>query len=215
MKQKTRASSVVDDPRKVAVLAAPIRFEIVSAVESVGGPVTVAELAGKLGRPADGLYYHLRALVRGGFLEEQIDAGRRRYRSTVPSGQRSRLGYKPGATTNAKAVGRVATSMSRLSQRDFTRALSSPGTEVDGPVRELWAARVRGWVGKSELAQINRLLNNMVKLLHRPRSKNADKLIGLHWILAPIDARPAKRAASGSRALRRSASRQRAGSAKK
>lgn len=204
MKQKTRASSVVDDPGKVAVLAAPIRFEIVSAVESAGDLVTVAELAGKLGRPADGLYYHLRALVRGGFLEEQIEAGRRRYRSTVPSGQRSRLGYKPGATTNAKAVARVATSMSRLSQRDFTRALASSRTEVDGPLRELWAARVRGWVGKSELAQINRLLNEMVKLLHRPRSKSANKLIGLHWILAPIDARPAKRAAPGSRTSRRS-----------
>lgn len=203
MAQKARSSSVVDDAKKIAMLAAPARVEIVTALEAVGGAMTVAELADELGRPADGLYYHLRALVRSGFLEEQIDAGVRRYRSTVPPGQRSSLGYKPGVTANAKAVGRVAASMSRLSQRDFTRALALPGTKVEGALRELWAARLRGWVGEAELLQINRLLNEIIKLLHRPRSAHADKLIALHWILAPIDAKPARRAAPAKSATRR------------
>ncbi|MEO8743557.1 MAG: helix-turn-helix domain-containing protein [Lysobacteraceae bacterium] len=194
MAYKTRTSSVIDDAKQIDALATSIRFEIVSALEAMDDAATVAELADALGRPADGLYYHLRALVRAGVLHEQIDAGVRRYRSTVPAGQRSRLGYKPGATKNAKAVERTATSMSRLSQRDFANAIARSDSVVAGPLRELWAARVRAWVGDEELTELNRLLNEIVQLLHRPRSKDADKLIALHWIVAPIDAKPARRA---------------------
>lgn len=203
MAQKARTSSVIDDAKKIAVLAAPARIEIVTALEAVDGLMTVAELADELGRPADGLYYHLRALVRGGFLEERLDAGVRRYRSTVPAGQRSRLGYKPGATANARAVGRVAANMSRLSQRDFARALAVPDTKVEGALRELWAARVRGWVGEAELAQINRMLDEMNKLLRRSRSASTDKLVALHWVLAPIDVKPARRKTPSKSTVRR------------
>lgn len=194
MAYKTRTSSVIDDAKQIDALATSIRFEIVSALEAMDDAATVAELADALGRPADGLYYHLRALVRAGVLHERTDAGVRRYRSTVPAGQRSRLGYKPGATKNAKAVERTATSMSRLSQRDFANAIARSDSVVAGPLRELWAARVRAWVGDEELTELNRLLNEIVQLLHRPRSKDADKLIALHWIVAPIDAKPARRA---------------------
>lgn len=195
MAYKTRTSSVIDDAKQIAALASPIRFEIVSALEAMDDAATVAELADALGRPADGLYYHLRAMVRAGLLHERIDAGVRRYRSTVPAGQRSRLGYKPGATKNAEAVERTATSMSRLSQRDFASAIARSDSVVAGPLRELWAARVRAWVSDEEIAELNRLLNEIVQLLHRPRAKKADKLIALHWIVAPIDAKPARRGA--------------------
>src|SRR5580700_2825202 len=101
MAQKKSASGIVEDAKKIAVFATPIRIELVTTIQALGGAATVAELAAQLGRPADGLYYHLRALVKGRLLEERSDAGVQRFCLTIPAGQRMTLRYKPGATANA------------------------------------------------------------------------------------------------------------------
>ncbi len=192
---------VVDDAKKITALAAPARIEIVSTLEALGGSATVAALAEQLGRPADGLYYHLRALIRAGLIEEHAGAGDGRHYSMASAGLR--LGYKPGATANARAVGRLATSVSRLAQRDFARALSRSDTVVEGPERELWAARLRGWLAPAELAEANRLLRQLADLFFHSRPTPAGKLVALQWMLAPIDAKPARRGAAGKSASRR------------
>ena len=69
-----------------------------------------------------------------------------------------------------------------------------PQSIVDGPLRELWAARNKGWVGDTEIAEINRLLVRIGDLLQRPRSAARDRLVALSWVLAPIDAKPVRRA---------------------
>jgi DNA-binding transcriptional ArsR family regulator len=193
MARKAPTNGIVEDPKKIAVFATPIRVELVTAMQALGGSATVAELAMQLGRPADGLYYHLRALVRGGLLEECAGTNGRSYRLTIPAGQSMRLRYKPGPTANAKAVAKVATSMSRLAQRDFLRALSEPGTVAEGASRELWVARLRGWVDANELAEVNRILRRLAELLLATRPTGGGKLVALHWILAPLGARPVRR----------------------
>jgi DNA-binding transcriptional ArsR family regulator len=185
------------------VLGSPVRTELATTLQALGGAATVAELAQRLGRSADGLYYHLRAMLVAGLLREQSGAGGRRFSLATPGGQRVRLRYKPGATANARAVARVAASASRLAQRDFARALRRPGTSVDGPSRELWMARLTGWVDASELEEINRLLQRLSDLLAAARPTKSGKLIALHWILAPIDAKPVRRQRAGSAAGRR------------
>ena len=190
---KKSASGGIEDAKKIAVLATPIRLELITTIQALGGAATAAELAVQLGRPADGLYYHLRALVSGGLIEERAEAGARRYHLMVPKEERLRLRYKPGATANARAVARVASSMSRLAQRDFVRAVSQGGTVAEGPSRELWVARLRGWVDPAELAEVNQLLRRLADLLLDTRPTDTGKLIALHWILAPIDAKPARR----------------------
>ena len=52
----------------IAALGSPVRQEIIDTVELLGGKATIAELAAQLGRPADGLYYHVRRLVAVGLL---------------------------------------------------------------------------------------------------------------------------------------------------
>lgn len=193
MAQKKGASAIIEDPKKIAVLATPIRVEIVTAIQALGGGATVAELAGQLGLPADGLYYHLRALVRGGMLEERSGTGGRSYHLTIPDGHFLRLRYKPGNTANAKEVAKVAKSMSRLAQRDFLRALTHPDTVVEGPARELWVARLRGWVDADELAEINVLLGRLAGMLLETRPAGGGKLVSLQWILAPLEAKPVRR----------------------
>ena len=195
MAQKKLARGAVEKANEIALLVSPTRIEIIDTLEAFGGEASVAELAAQLGRPADGLYYHLRQLAAGGLIQEEAGVDPRRYRLPTRRGERLKLRYRPGATSNAKAVERVASSVLRIAGRDFSRALANPDTVAEGPQRELWATRLKGWVGPSELAQINRVLQRLGKLLHRPRTAERNRLVTLSWILAPIDAKPARRGA--------------------
>jgi len=185
--------ALVEDPNEIGLLASPTRIEIVDTLETFAQAVTVAELADQMGRPADGLYYHLRQLADGGLIEEEVAAEGRRYRTRTRQGDRLRLRYRPGATPNAQAVGRVAASVLRVAGRDFDRAIADPAAVVEGTRRELWAARGKGWVGATELAEINRLLVRVMDLLQHPRKSRKDKLVAVTWVLAPVKPKPARR----------------------
>lgn len=192
-----KRTALVEDAGEIDLLASPTRIEIVDTLEAFGSAVSVAELAAALGRPADGLYYHLRQLADGGLIEEQAAPDGRRYRLRTRKGNRLRLRYKPGATANADAVGRVAASVLRVAGRDFARALADPDSVVEGPRRELWAARGKGWVDAADLAEINRLLGRLMERVQRPaHERPRGKLIALSWVLAPVEAKPARRGAA-------------------
>lgn len=191
MAQKKRG--VVEDADEIGLLASPARIEIVDTLEAQGSAISVAELARQLGRPADSLYYHLRQLADGGLIEEEIGAEGRLYRTRSRVGDRLRLRYRPGATANAQAVGRVAASVLRVAGRDFAHALADPASVVEGPQRELWAARGKGWVGPAQLAEVNRLLTRVMDLLQAPRGARRNKLIAVSWVLAPVETKPARR----------------------
>lgn len=187
--------ALVEAADEIELLASPTRIEIVDTLEAIGGAVSVAELAAQLGRPADGLYYHLRQLTAGGLIEEEIAADGKRYRTRTRKGDRLRLRYRPGATANAKAVERVAASVLRVAGRDFARAIADGDSVVEGPQRELWAARGKGWVGSADLVEINRLLLRLMNLLQQPRDARRDRLVSLSWVLAPLEPKPARRGA--------------------
>lgn len=188
------ANRAVDKPRQIALLAAPARQELVDTLEALGGEASVATLAAQLGRPADGLYYHLRLLVGGGLLEELPDDGDgRRYRTRVDKGSRLQLRYRGGRNAGAAAADKVGASMMRIAARDFSAALKRSDVATEGAEREVWASRCKGWVDRRDLAEINRLLTRALELLHKPRSAARDKLIALAWILAPLPAKPSRR----------------------
>ena len=193
MAQKKSAGGAVEKADEIELLASPTRIELVDTLETLGAAASVAEIAEQLGRPADGLYYHLRQLAAAGLVVEESAADGKRYRSRSRRGDSLRLRYRPGPTANAKAVGDVAASVLRVAGRDFKRAIADPDAVAEGALRELWAARNKGWVGDIELAEINRLLVRIIALLHRPRTTVRDRLLALSWIVAPVDAKPARR----------------------
>jgi DNA-binding transcriptional ArsR family regulator len=198
-RKRAPATATVENARAIALLASPARIELVDTLEALGGEASVAELAAQLGRPADGLYYHLRQLAAGGLLVEDDAPDGKRYRLRTPRGTPLTLRYRPGASANAKAVAGVAASVLRVSERDFRRALADSTTVAEGPQRELWAARGKGWVGDADLAEINRLLVRLTQLLRKPRTASRERLVALSWVLAPVAAKPSRRAKAAPR----------------
>jgi DNA-binding transcriptional ArsR family regulator len=189
------AQKNVQHRRQIDALASPVRQEIVDTIEALGGEAAAAEIAAQLGKPADGLYYHLRLLTRSGLLHEVGDAGdvrARRYRSSAGSG-RLQLRYRNTERGHAGAVQRVVDGLLRIAGRDFERALARADVVTEGDRRELWASRTKGWVSPAELAEINRLLRRLGDLLRHGRNARRDRLFALAYVLAPVDPRSTRR----------------------
>jgi len=79
MAHKRTPGGVLENKAALTALVSTVRQEIVDTIEALGGDAAVADIAAHLGRPADGIYYHLRRLVEGGVLREvdAADGGRR------------------------------------------------------------------------------------------------------------------------------------------
>lgn len=202
LKKRTKiqrsSSGRIRGARAIGALVSPVRQEIVDTVEALGGEATIAELAAQLGRPADGLYYHVKPLVEAGLLVRDGDPAADRYRTASPRGRALTLDYAPGDPANTRAVKRVVASMVRIAKRDFDAAFAIPGVAVRGPRRALWAARSKGWVSPAELAELDALLARVTELLRKPRARGRAQLISLCFVLAPISPNSRARSAGGS-----------------
>lgn len=182
----------------VEALAYPLRQELVDTLQAFGGEAAAGALAEHLGRPVDGLYYHLRLLVECGLISEhrgRNSAGRmeRRYRISAPGEGPLRLAYRPRQVRNAEALRKVVAGMLRIAGRDFVRALDDSDVVVEGERRQLWAARGKGWVSEAQLGEMNDLLTRLLVLLEQPRDQSRPHLMSLCFSMAPVAARPKRR----------------------
>lgn len=190
----------IDDPRRIRILASPVRHEIVDTLSALGGGprhgVSVSRLAEHLGRHADGLYYHLNLLTRAGLVEEITAPGAERGFRLAGSGKAPlRLAYKVEKGGNAGALHDYSRGLLKVAQRDFAQALNIPDVVVGGKRRELWAARNKGWVSARDLEEVNALLERLCTLTSQKREAGKEKLVSLAFVLAPLTQKSKRRGA--------------------
>lgn len=184
---------VISNPAQLRLLSSGVRQEMVDTLAALGGEAGVASLAEQLGRPADGLYYHLRALVAGGLVEElPTDGGERRFR-LVGDGGPLRLSYDLGPNGNAAELRAFAHRLLQIADRDFEAALGRSDTVVAGPARTLWASRNKGWLTAADVAEVNALLVRLGELTSQPKADGREQLVSFAFVLAPTEARAKRR----------------------
>jgi len=176
----------IRQPRELAALASARKQEIVDVLAGMGD-VSVAELAAALGRPADRLYFHLRALKRVGLVQSAgwRYHGRRREALVRTIAPELRLRYEPRDGTRGDALAAIVASMFRLGVRDFRHALRVPDVAVSGGRRELWALRRTGRLRPSQLAGVNRAIAKLVRALPEPRGQG--RLYAITVLFTPLD----------------------------
>lgn len=186
--ERRRAPYVVALPAQIAALSVPVRQSIVDAV-AASGPCSIAMLATQLGRPASGLYHHVRALARAGLLvsldSPRRSAGRPASWYDVP-GRPMRIRYAPGVAATRRPMTRVVGAMTRLAARQFADGYR-PGIRVSGPARELWASRAEAWLTPTQLRHANELLVELFQLFTqsgRP-ARGRTQIRSLMFVLAP------------------------------
>jgi DNA-binding transcriptional ArsR family regulator len=177
---------VIKEKKQLAVLVSPVRQEIADVLAQMG-TASVVEIAAALGRPADALYYHLRALKQSGLVLHAGSraSGRRReelFRTVAPD---MMLHYDLKNRGNARSVTAIVGSMLRLGIRDFRRTFENGNAAVSGAGRELWALRQTGWLLRQEVVRMNKSierLKNTVSKRHR-----GGRLYAITVLLTPLD----------------------------
>lgn len=181
------------------MLESTVCQEIVDLV-GAAGPSSVRQMAGLMDRRPDSLYYHVHKLVGAGLLIERGVRGAGRHAEAVYDvpGRPLYLAYDPHDGDNVSAVGRVVASMLRSTLRDFRSGFTPDLAVVDGDDRNLWAARMKGWLSADDLTELNRLLMQILQLFHaeRPLADGdgaggsapgpSHSLHSFTWVLAPM-----------------------------
>ena len=179
---------VIRSQKQLAVLTSAPRQEIVDILADAG-TLSVAELAAVLERPADALYFHLRALLRAGLVRHTgfRYRGRRKealFRTIAPD---LWLQYQPRREPNRRAVTAIVSSMLRLGIRDFRRSFQRGDVIVSGCRRELWALRKAGRLSLPDLAVVNRLIERLRSVTSKPKGRG--RLYAVTVLLTPLDHR--------------------------
>ena len=184
----------IENPKLVRLLASPVRQEMVDTIAALGGEATIARLAAELGRPADGLYHHIRLLLAAGLVEDVTngDRGERLY-ALVGGGGPLRLAYRRGANGNIDEVKAFARALLKIATTDFTAALDRPETRIEGSDRTAWAARDKGWLSDADIAEANRLIERLSALISQPKREDRAHLMSFAFSLAELEPQPTRR----------------------
>ena len=179
---------IIRNEKQLAVLAAAARQEVADVLAEMG-TVSISEIAATLGRPADSLYFHIRALRKAGLVKQagyRLRRGRKEalFRTVAPD---LCLHYEPSNAANRLAVTAIVSSMLRLGIRDFQRAFNRADAIVSGPKRELWAVRKTGRLSLAQITALNRSIEQMRRDVSNPQGRG--RLYGITILLTPLDHR--------------------------
>lgn len=192
---ETFVRRAVRAPEQIRLLSSAVRQEIVDTLAALGGESSVAAMAEHLGRPADGLYYHLRALAEGGLIEEVAgeEERERRYQLSGEGSGPIRLAYDLSSQGNGPELGGFARALLQIAAQDFQSAMAMPSVRTEGPERELWISRNKGWLSKNDIREVARLLERLSELTSQPRAPGRERLISFAFALSPLSPRPKRR----------------------
>ncbi len=177
----------VGEPRRLSALASPLRIELVGALQT-RGPSSIRELADELGRPADGLYHHLRILLKAGLVVETSRRKVGRRSEAVYGLVAPRIG---GALDSASprgkaAVIRAGTAAVRLAAREFAAAIEADAVSCTDGLPNTRTSRQRTWLTDDGLRRLHRLLSQIERLLANENERKQGRLHSLTIVLTPL-----------------------------
>lgn len=146
----------------------------------------MADLAGLIGRPADGLYFHLRVLEKCGLVRwRDGDRGERREGTVVELAVVPlRLTYSNDARARAQNA-RIVGSAIRMSMREFEAACAETSVPADGPGRQLWGGRSKGWLTGAEIARLVEHIESATRILRAGMPRKGTVPVALGFLLSP------------------------------
>jgi hypothetical protein len=189
--ERSRTTFLIREPRQIEALGSPARQEVLDGLQAMG-PCSVAALAELLGRAPDSLYYHVRKLQRVGLV---VPCG------TRDTGTRAEalfdvpglmvIDYEPETARERARLARLVASALRIAERDFRAALES-GHAIyrRNSRRNAWGARVKGWLTRSELAEVRRHLDAVSQLFADGKKRRGTLLQTATFVLAPLTPSP-------------------------
>lgn len=179
-------------PEQRDALTSPTRLEILGLF-TAPGPLSVRELAERMGRSASSVHYHVNLMVEVGLLREV---------GVRPRGTRAETLYEPVRRTvrfrgtphpgEADATLRTMAAAFRMAERDLEAALE-PGTDAPEGAG-LVATRIHFRADDALLAEVRSRLRGLLDLLRQEASRpdpptSAEGIYSLTLALLPLRGR--------------------------
>jgi hypothetical protein len=178
----------------MAELFKPARLEVYENLQ-IAGPSSIANLALRLGRPADSLYYHVKKLLAIGVIEERSEKGRER-NGPGPKGavysvvaRFLDVELNPKSRLSREVWAECGASVLRVGMRDFTKALESGDVRPEGARRNLVLQRVKARLNASQLKEVNGHLEALQELLCRHAENTKGDLHAITFLMTPLEER--------------------------
>lgn len=181
-----------DDPQRadelrLRALTSPLRLELIGAVKEAGA-CSIRELAAQMGRPADGLYHHVRLLLKTGVLveAETRKVGRRSEAVYALAAPRVAGVHRPESAASRRAVTKAASAALRLAAREFEAAIESGEASCAEGVSRMLAKRQTTWLTDAGLSELKDLLARVEELLSDGTRARDGRPYSLTMILSPL-----------------------------
>jgi DNA-binding transcriptional ArsR family regulator len=165
MVKRMKQVQKISGSQQLHAMTSPLRLEIIGQFTS-GQPLSVREIAERIGRPPSGIHYHIGLLERAGLI---VRAGERRV------GRRNEALYRPSAARFELASGgrerddaalKAMSSAFRMAERDMEAALRQSSANHDGDQRTFHAMRVHLRLSPSDLKKLNTQLDRLMKIVY-------------------------------------------------
>jgi DNA-binding transcriptional ArsR family regulator len=178
-------------------VASPARQEIISALGE--GAATVRELARRLGRSRQSLYYHLELLERAGVVRPAGWRGTGRDRERVYRVPRGPIDARAGSAADLATAEEAVRAMLRLTSRELAAALRSG----DPPPNATVAMRGKAHLDRAALIRLQALITEIQRLLRRSNKPGPSRrLVAVTVVVTPAG-RATPRPTSAGRRPRR------------
>lgn len=184
-----------EDQRRV--FASPQRIEIIGLFME-REPLSVADIAARIGRPASAVHYHVNVMSKAGILRrvgERRD-GKRPEALYAPVAEMFQMAQRQGDEAGAKDALKTMSVAFRMALSDMKAALTDPHVKTDGPHRNTYGTRVHCRLSRKDLAELNRHLAAIQELALRAQKNHeptkSDSFVSLTIALMPLRNREAQ-----------------------
>jgi len=175
-----RGKEVVD------ALTSPLRMEILQSF----GPkesLTVQDLARRLGKPQESLYYHVRKLVAvGALVESEKRLKGKRYETLYrAAGERIVVAHDTETQAGRDATRRLLASILRTASREASGAIDR--TDAGRRDRVPLVRRERCWLTAADRRRVARLLDEVEEICSRRGGEGRGDLYAVTLLMVPLE----------------------------
>jgi AcrR family transcriptional regulator len=185
---------ITANARQSRALTSPIRLEIIGQFTTPGG-MSIADVAERMGRSSNSLYYHFKVLE---------DVGLLRRVGSRPGVKKEEALFEPAAArielpaintaASVRGISKTMAAAFRMAQRDIVDAIQSGSGRTSGKHRNFAAWRLHCRSTKEVLAEINEHIRAIERILAREARRpgippDADQYFSLTLTLAPLRGR--------------------------
>ncbi len=173
-------------------IASPLRLELIGLFVD-GEPRSAAQIGERMGRPTTAIHYHVRVLEKAGILRRvgRQRSGRRPEALYLPAADMFKMAQPREAPEEAAAAAlKTMSTAFRMAERDMKAALTNPSSKTSGPYRTAFGARIHCRLSKKDLAELNRHLRAIEKMMTRAVTHHeparSDLFLSLTLALMPL-----------------------------